>query len=331
MPTRYGAHFGWPVGTMVDNALIVAFSHHYVVRSDDEGKTWKEPINLSTQREHKNTGRLTPQCAIGKTAVGKVVIINQFGVFISKDKGRTWQHLNSRGLPESEHYMAGPRIIDHPEYGLLVPAHNPQNYESGELSLFVSEDEGLNWREIRTPAGGPYAPTEPTIFQWNEQFAIVTRNHAGPSSGATKYFRSWCYYAEFIPASAKDFSRIEDMTWDKYLTNMFVRRMDTLDVAYNPVSFRIEAVTTKRNEGFPNRDNGYMTLNLWSIDPDDFRKGKTDWRFECVLLRSKGMLSRSTDPSFPHRDGMHPGGAVIDEKRGLQRIFLNSELGTKER
>lgn len=98
--------------------------------------------------------------------------------------------------------------------------------------------------------------------------------------------------------------------------------MDTPDAAYNPVSGRIEAIIPKRNEGFPFCDNGCRTLSIWSLSPEEFEAGKTDWRFDCTLYRSQGMMSGSEDPAFPKREGLHPAGAVIDEARGVQHIFI---------
>jgi lysophospholipase L1-like esterase len=56
-------------------------------------------------------------------------------------------------------------------------------------------------------------------------------------------------------------------------------------------------------------------LWLWSIDSKDRPSGK--WRRECRLLDRQGAFYRDAD-------GFHPAGAVIDEQRGVQHIFIYS-------
>ncbi len=344
-------HLGWPVATMVDDTIVVAFKtwpgkewHSkgkipyrgpIIVNSVDGGKSWSQPIYPHEQNDIKmifpdiHPGML----ALGTTTSGKIIFAHRENVFISEDKGKKWKHHISEGLSGN-----GPRIINHPKYGLIHPGRT-----GGELLFFVSEDEGYTWKKKSLPVDeSKFRLAEPTIFAWDKKFAFLIRNHSGPSTGSFGYFRTWSYHAQFIPTNIDSAKSIEDLNFDYGLSNIFVRRMDTNDVIYNPVTKRIEAVVTKRNEGFPYRDFDYMTLNLWSIDPDKFIKGHADWRFECVLLRSKGKKSRSFHPEFPPQagqsvhtpgsnayhpefppiDGMHPAGSVVDEKRGMQHIFI---------
>ena len=57
-----------------------------------------------------------------------------------------------------------------------------------------------------------------------------------------------------------------------------------------------------------------QTLNLWSIAPEEIAGGQ--WRFETTLLTRDGGMWASNN------DGLHPGAAVIDAKRGVQHIFI---------
>jgi hypothetical protein len=325
-------HLGWPVAAIIDDTIVVAiktwageewhsegkipFRGPFIVCSVDGGKTWSKPVYPHVLNNIEMTfPEREGMLALGTTKSGKVIFIHRDNVFISEDKGKTWSHRIAKGLRGS-----GPRIIEHPDWGLIHVGGSGE-----ELVFFVSQDEGMKWREIKIPT--KYSPAlgmaEPTIFSWdNKQIALLVRNHTGPITGIFGHFRIWSYLAQLIPVNISTAKQFEDLKFDYRLSNIWGRRMDTNDVIYNPVTKRIEAVHTKRNEGFPYRDNGYMTLNLWSIDPGRFARGDTNWRFECVLLRSKGMKSRSYNPEFPPRDGMHPAGSIIDEKRGVQHIFI---------
>ena len=58
-----------------------------------------------------------------------------------------------------------------------------------------------------------------------------------------------------------------------------------------------------------------MELWLWSIGPEDWSQGK--WRRECRLFQRQGKC-------YSDADGFHPSGAVTDEERAVQHIFIYS-------
>ena len=98
---------------------------------------------------------------------------------------------------------------------------------------------------------------------------------------------------------------------------------DTTDVDFNPVTQRFEAVVTNRSGGVldtERNEDHEQTINLWSISKEDLYAGKADqWRFEATLLSlQSGMRDMGPDDI----DAAHPGGAVIDEERGVQHIFI---------
>ncbi len=332
-------HLGWPVAAMAGDAIIVTFSSDAgkgreafegrpdcVTRSTDGGKTWSEPLRLWERIEYPDA-RGPGMRAIGVTGQGNVLISTSRGMFRSEDQGRTWTHLQSQGLPPPKWGNVGPRIVAHPVHRLILPAHAFGVNYAGDgadecFHLFVSKDEGLRWEEVRIPTPGPFGPAEPTAFIHDGKLAIFSRNHAGPSTGRAGYWRTWCYFAQFVPEDAAAALPLAEQSWNCKLTNIYNRRMDTPDAGFNPASKRIEAVISKRNEGFPWHDNACQTLSLWSIDPDAFFAGDATWRFDGVLLRSKGTQGRSRHPDFPPREGLHPAGAVFDEKRNLQHIFF---------
>jgi len=332
-------HLGWPVAVMAGEVILVTFSSDAgkersafegrpdcVTRSTDSGETWSKPVRLWDQVLHPEAHGPGMR-AIGVTEAGHVLISTSRGLFQSKDQGQTWTHLQSRGLPPPQWGNVGPRILAHPEHGLVIAAHAFGVKRAGDgadecFHLFVSGDEGLSWKEIRVATPGPFGPSEPTAFLHEGKLAIFSRNHAGPSTGREGYWWTWSYFAQFFPEPAPATLPLAEQSWTGRLTNIYNRRMDTPDACFNPVSRRIEAIIPKRNEGFPYPDNGHQTLSLWSMDPEGFFSGAARWRFDGVLLRSKGTQGRSRDPDFPPREGLHPAGTVIDEKRNLQHIFF---------
>jgi hypothetical protein len=332
-------HLGWPVAAMIDETIIVTFSSDAgkgreafegrpdcVTRSTDGGETWSAPLRLWERIRHPDA-RGPGMRAIGVTPEGGVLISTSRGIFVSDDRGATWTHLDCQCLPSPEWGNVGPRIVAHPVHGLVMPAHAFGHEHRGDgadecFHLFVSHDQGMHWQTIRVATPGHFGPAEPTAFLCDGKLAVFSRNHAGPSTGRAGYWRTWSYFAQFTPDDATAGRPLAEQAWTCKLTNIFNRRMDTPDADYNPVSGRIEAVISKRNEGFPYPDNAYQTLSLWSIDPAAFFAGDANWRFDGVLLRSKGTQGRSRHPDFPPREGLHPAGAVIDEKRNLQHIFF---------
>lgn len=301
-----GDAFTWPHGGIVDDVLIVHFRvRGGLIRSTDGGRTWEDPV-------FTDCGILV----LGTTGNGKAVAVsvdrrksNRLDVLVSKDKGESWQHHRVEG-PTPAHLTG--RIVAHPRFGLIAGGHP----ESNQLVFLVSQDEGQSWRRVAFPLPGFY--TDGTVpFAWGDNLGVFARRHHGRGH--------WSAFAQCYPTNIEAAQRFEELQWQWTPNNIFVAKMDTPDAVYNPVSGRLEAVTTKRDAGFPYRDSGlnsrsagYMTLNLWSIAPDEFLNGKKDWRFEGVLLRSKGEKARLQDP----RDGMHPAGTVIDQKRGVQHIFI---------
>ncbi len=324
-------HYGWPIATMVGDTIVVMhrripghnprgaggpdekMSYGIVLHSTDGGKTWSQPYDLrdGVKPEDRNRGGIVPLShrfkfdssnkstegfkihlhAIGTTRNGGVVAINNHGVFRSDDKGRTWKHFAKALRDDTFPYQivnVGPRVIDDPDRGLLVfgnwfgSAAGPKKGE--RLVVLQSCDGGEHWEAESHEAG--FQQYEPSVLVHDEKFLIVTRNQ---TTGRDHRQMIWSpgERPEIIDTNLED-----------------PRYVDTVDLSFNPITRRLEIVRSERY---------HMELWLWSMDPADWQSGQ--WRRECRLLAREGKF-------YSTADGFHPAGAVVDEKRGVQHIFV---------
>ena len=343
------SHFGWPVATKAGDALIVLFlrqpqhtprwginktkdehlSKVMMTRSINGGETWSTPVDL---RSFIKTS--TPGCrlAFGSSMVtrsnGDVVLVSPHGVFISPDQGATWEHIpeayGENDLPEPV-ANNGPKLIEHPEYGLVTFGHGKDE----ELLIRYSKDGGRDWEQLIYKMPEPWAkPIEPTAILHDGSMLIVARCHGDESFEPER--KTWRYMQAFSPGGwvpmkpALTSMRVTDIRDEIDVEGYGPWSQDTVALDYNPVTKRYEAVCTNRNGGGQGREQQRlrMTLNLWSIDPAELAEGSGEWRFEGTLLTRGGNMMTGAD-------GMHPGGAVIDEEAGVQHIFvyLGQHLG----
>jgi lysophospholipase L1-like esterase len=326
-------HFGWPIATMAGDTIVVMhrripghckegsgrphekMSYGVVLRSDDGGETWSDPYDLRDcmQPEDRNRGGIVPLShrfkfdegnkstegykihlhAIGTSRDDAVVAVNNHGVFRSEDRGRTWKHF-SKALRDDtfphELVNIGPRILDHPKHGLLVfgnffgTVEGPK--KSDQLVVLSSLDNGATWQVEEHDTGFPQY--EPAVLFHGDRFLFVTRDQTKARSHKQM---SWSPGGKPVVIATN-------------LRNP--NNVDTADFSFNPMTERFELVRSERYR---------MQLWLWSIAPKDWPTGK--WRRECRLLARGGNFYREAD-------GFHPAGAIIDEKRGVQHIFIYS-------
>jgi lysophospholipase L1-like esterase len=284
------------------------FSYGIVLRSDDGGQTWSEPYDLrdAMKPEDRSRGGNVPLShrpkfdpdnqstqgykvhlhAIGSTRNGAVIAINNHGVFRSEDQGKTWRHF-SKALREDtfphEIVNLGPRIIDHPEHGLLVFGNWVTRPPSQKLVVLQSEDGGATWAVHEYEAG--LSQYEPAALLEGDKVRFLTRNQDSKQGH-------------------------EQMTWTPWeepevrRSNLKLGSVDTVDLSLNPATKRYEVVYSNRRP---------MEISLWSIDPDNWNTG--EWKRECRLFGMEGRF-------YAGADGFHTAGAVIDEKRGIQHAFF---------
>ena len=325
-------HYGWPIATMVGDTMIVMhrripghnprgaggaderMSYGIVLRSVDGGRTWSEPYDLREcmKSEDRNRGGIVPLShrakfdkgntspqgykihlhAIGTTGDGAVVAINNHGVFRSDDKGLTWKHF-SRALRDDtfphEIVNLGPRIVDHPMHGLLAFGNwfgevDTYHKYSEQLVVLCSRDGGATWDVEEHPVG--FRQYEPAVLPYDDWFLFVTRDQTHVRAHRQM---TWS------PGESPEII-------DTNLENP--RNVDTVDLSFNPLTARLEIIRSERYR---------MEVWLWSMDPTAWQTGQ--WRRECRLLARTGRF-------YSNADGFHPAGAVIDEKRRVQHIFI---------
>ena len=327
-------------------------SYTMVVRSTDGGKTWTEPFDLRQvmTREDRLRGGHIPLAhrykfardqdptlgykihlnAIGTASDGGVVLVSDHGVFRSDDRGRTWMHF-SRAIREDTTpgpvVYVGPRLFEHPEYGLVVVGHSnlvTERYKEGphppdtdgesvriadKIHFRYSRDGGRTWAEEEQSLPSFVRPAEPVALLHENQLAIVCRSYDPASydarTGTSVYAQLWSESGWHPLKSRHSGIRVAGRRG----------RQDTPDIDFNPVTQRIEAVVPARAGSGPDRPYpGKMSLNIWSIDPRDFFSGSTRWRYDCALFARCDVLGRI--------DGLHPAASVLDPGRGVQHVFV---------
>lgn len=338
-------HIGWPVAVLSDDTLVVVHrripghnprgagagdqdsTFSMVTTSSDGGATWSESKNLidSMDPTCRKRGGDIPLShrykfgpvneslegyklhlnAIGSTSSGAVVVLCNYGAFRSRDNGVTWTHsptaFREDTFPGDIVYL-GPRILDHPTLGLLAfgnttsygpsdnfpnPVAGPVDHSHHTLVVLRSRDEGDTWDKITLELPEWAGQHEPAAMLFEDDILVIGRDQIAKTNHLQMRFHDFDDEVVTLRSNMRN---------GKYI--------DTVDFDFNPVTRRLEVARSKREA---------MRIELFSIDPADWDSGT--WRLEGTLLQRQGDF-------YTTGDGFHPAGAVIDEKRGVQHIFI---------
>lgn len=293
--------FGYPVASMVDSTIVLSTQRKLVpgqiddnsgkgqicIKSDNFGKDWGDFTELQQLQPYGySVGELS---CIGTFA--NKFIQKAFGVLISEDKGDTW--LSSArafkyALQDWESYGYNtPQILNHPEFGLVFFTGTNESQDS--ISIFVSGDNGLNWKDTLTNHTGvdEISCVSPSAMLLNDgNILLVSSNGINMVQYFYKYETGDTYM---------------DITFEvKVIEDILNSTNDFPDLILNPVNGRIEMI-----------EGNSLVLRLWSISTDEIVQGNSNWTKECILLERQSGLAP-----------MHPAGSVVDEENGVQRIFI---------
>jgi hypothetical protein len=273
-------------------------------------------------------------------------------VYVSDDEGASWTKYLPFGETRAQGPLAvaphaGPDLVRHPHFGLVgtfgqQTASDRTNPANRKVFLVRSTDAGVTWDVHAWTNQAQARSVEPALATWGDgHMVMITREYTDYGYGgdpARKYFRATQHVYKYEPGH--QFTDVQFTTAstniigngaatnDAESDNLLGRSsLDTAEVIYNPVSGRIEAIQSHRWGGGglkttstlytpksnPRRRN---SINLWSIDPQDLLDGKSTWRFDGTLLERSGYSAKGD------KDGMHPGGSIVDTTRGRQHIFI---------
>jgi len=326
---------GWPVAAKTGDTLLVAYhqwlthtgsprmdgdsSDAVVVRSTDNGQTWSNPVNIKQFGVNSGPTVLGFGNSFGVTN-NKVFLATDYGLYRSENEGQTWTLIPDvltqaqTGVTTSDSF--GPRMIIHPDKGLVIPVAPDLNQPY--IDVYSSQNEGGTWQRERVNLPDTFNPAEPTGIYHDGRLIFLTRNHSIPLQ----------FHNPVISHPAMLVS--DEDGWltmaHQGITNMSSYRWpDTTDLDFNPVTQRYEAIVTNRSGGVgieEQNEQNEQTVNLWSISKEHLLAGHADqWRFEATLLRlNSGWLNRTAE----NIDAAHPGGAVIDVDQGVQHVFVYS-------
>ncbi|MCC6680837.1 MAG: exo-alpha-sialidase [Phycisphaeraceae bacterium] len=333
-------HLGWPVATQLPSGRMVVVYQRagghgdddpspeagtFVLYSDDDGKTWQPnpPLRLGGTRGMNCIGH----ASVGNNPNHRLIACSDRMVYLSDDSGQSWrEHPHTfDGLLEGAPHT-GPNMVLHPEFGLTV-AFGQQTGKSGRNFLLRSLDAGETWQQRIWINDQPARDYEPTLATWGPGHMVTlgreTREDfaVGPDG--------WAYTQHVYRHQSG--ARFEDVQFVTARTNIVGNQAvpiggnDTGEVIYNPVSRRIEMLQSARNGGGPgkvgstlieDKDKQISSLNLYSIDPEALLAGSSEWRFDCTVIERIGYSMKG------NKDGLHPGGSVVDTTHNVQHIFV---------
>ncbi len=316
-------YFMWPIATKVADTLVVLYKQttchwgkdaskrdansgaNMVVTSSDGGKTWTKPVSVLEAGRWDRSPFAGFGGGLGVHDGVVYVAINQ-GVYGSRDKGRSWKLVSAspsfEGVPQRL-WAPGMRMTFDAVHGLTLwttrgfAAVRKETKDYGtRLCAVYSPNYGKTWRYQEQPVPEGIGLSEVTPLQFDGGLVFLLRNGLRDTRYAQAYSASGWFPLRFGISSIGP-----------------VEVVDTPDVAYNPVTRRLEAAVSHRKGGGPG-PKGRMKVNLYSIAPSEIRAGSTQWRFEGTLIRYRAPFGAS--------DGFNPVGSVVDRQAGRQYIYV---------
>lgn len=253
-------------------------------------------------------------------------------VYLSDDEGVNWRETTPFSGMLSSAVHVGPNLVRHPAFGLIAVfgqqttsnlsvATNRKNY------LVRSTDAGETWEERVWLNSKAARSVEPALATWGPgHMVMISREFSSFGAGSDGYFNA----TQHVYEHSEDHG-FQDVTFSTDRTNITGNGAagsaahDTAEVIYNPVSGRIEVLQSHRwgdggdlagLELAETEDDEISSLNLWSIDPAALLAGSSQWRFDGSIFVRRGYSK------IGNKDGLHPGGSIIDLENGFQHIFV---------
>ncbi len=274
-----------------------------IVRSGDGGRTWS-PL----RRIDHELGATEPIGTLGWGGFvceysGDAIVVCGRGVFRSPDEGETWETVpnNLAALSQVGTWNHEPCV--HPQKGLLILA-NPGNDRIGlKNRIIVKYSTDLeHWEEEAHDLPENMVPAEPTAVCHDGALVFATRN--GPNGAGWPYAQMWSRNGWLPPEHCGETNITQSGATG-----------DNTALIHNPVTGRYECVAGNRGGGGPGHEAApCISVNLWSIAPDELFAGNAQWRFEGTLLRREG--------KFGEIDGHYPAGTCIDAEKGVQYVCV---------
>ncbi|MEQ9459968.1 MAG: hypothetical protein RIG82_03315 [Phycisphaeraceae bacterium] len=334
-------HLGWPVATRLPNGQTIvlyrrASGHtdqpsdglegHYVLHSDADGQfDSSQPRRIGPLPGMHTIGHVSR--SDGSTRVIALTSGEPRRVYLSDDLGLTWSLQENAliGMLAGAVHV-GPNFIRHPAFGLV--ACFGQETRGQRAFMVRTTDAGETW-EQRTWLNPENARSvEPALATWGPGHMVMISREWNPDFATTPdgyYAHTQHVYRHTPRGEFKSVSFTTSRT--NIIGNPAAGRSchDTADVIFNPVTQRIEMLQSHRWGGGSGRTGQRLaespqqeisSLNLWSIQPEKLLAGSADWRFDGTILERIGYSRRG------NRDGLHPGGSIINVENGTQDIYV---------
>ena len=292
-------NFGWPVAAMNGSTIIVSTQRKLIpgqvddnsgkgqllIISEDAGETWSAPTEVQNIQPYGY--RVGSQSCIGTS--GGNIIQKGNGTMISENLGANWNPYPRafKFVTREEYGPNGPRIHDHPSFGLIFFTGTGASADTG--SVFRS-DNGKLWKDSFwgiDETGTVNCPGPSALVLDDGSILMVSSNGKNMVQ----------YLYRYTSGDAYEDIQFTIDTIDAIITSLSAN--DVPDLIHNPVTGKIEMA-----------ESNPAALLLWSIDPSDLMGGSSDWELESVLMKRTGISS------------MHPAGSAVDTENQLQHIFL---------